>query len=80
MFYLESAVIALYGAVVGAVVGIAVGCAFLENLKDTGLTAIVIPWDTVGIMLAGSMLVGVLAALWPAATAARTRPLEAITD
>ncbi|MBV7282391.1 MULTISPECIES: ABC transporter permease [unclassified Corynebacterium] len=80
MFYLESAVIALYGAVVGAVVGIAVGCAFLENLKDTGLTAIVIPWGTVGIMLAGSMLVGVLAALWPAATAARTRPLEAITD
>ncbi|WKD62233.1 ABC transporter permease YtrF precursor [Corynebacterium ciconiae DSM 44920] len=80
MIYLESAVIALYGAVLGAIVGISLGCAFLENLKDMGLTSIVIPWGTVGIMLAGSLFIGVLAALWPAATAARTRPLEAITD
>jgi putative ABC transport system permease protein len=31
-------------------------------------------------MLIGSAVVGVLAALWPAVRAARTRPLEAIAD
>jgi putative ABC transport system permease protein len=31
-------------------------------------------------MLVLSAVVGVLAALWPAARAARTRPLEAIAD
>jgi putative ABC transport system permease protein len=31
-------------------------------------------------MLIGSAVVGVLAALWPAVWAARTRPLEAIAD
>lgn len=80
MMYLESAVIAVYGALVGAVVGIGVGCAFLENMKDQGLSDIVVPWPLVGSILVASAVVGVLAALWPAVAAARTSPLEAITD
>ena len=39
-----------------------------------------IPWGMIALMLVGSGLVGVLAALWPAARAAKTPPLDAIAE
>lgn len=76
--YLESVLIAVYGAAVGVLLGIAFGWAFVSTLKDQGLDQITIPWGQVVGMLVGSGVVGVLAALWPANRAAKTRPLEAI--
>ena len=78
--YLESMLIAVFGALVGVVLGIAFGWGFVRTLRDEGLTTIAVPWGQVVAMLVGSAVVGVLAALWPAARAARTRPLEAIAD
>ena len=78
--YLESMLIAVFGALVGVVLGIGIGSGFIRTLRDQGLDLIAVPWGQVVAMLIGSAVVGVLAALWPAIRAARTRPLEAIVD
>ncbi len=80
IIYLESLLIALFGAIVGVVLGIAFGWGFVQTLRDEGLGSMSVPWGQVVSMLFGSAVVGVLAALWPAVRAARTRPLEAIAD
>ncbi|WP_280421940.1 ABC transporter permease [Nocardia carnea] len=78
--YLESMLIAVFGALVGAVLGLGLGVGFLRTLRDLGLDQIAVPWDQLVYMLIGSAVVGVLAALWPAVRAARTPPLAAIAD
>lgn len=78
--YLESMLIAVFGALVGAVLGLGLGVGFLRTLRDLGLDRIAVPWDQLVYMLVGSAIVGVLAALWPAIRAARTPPLAAIAD
>ncbi|AOW92027.1 hypothetical protein BFN03_03125 [Rhodococcus sp. WMMA185] len=78
--YLESMLIAVFGAGVGVILGIAFGWGFVSTLKEEGLDQVAVPWGQVVAMLLGSGVVGVFAALWPAIRAARTRPLEAIAD
>ena len=78
--YLESLLIALFGAIVGLALGIAFGWGFVRTLRDEGLSTLTIPWGQMVAMLVGSAVVGVLAALWPAVRAARTAPLEAISE
>ncbi|MBB5912374.1 putative ABC transport system permease protein [Nocardia transvalensis] len=78
--YLESMLIAVFGAVVGVVLGLGLGVGFLRTLRDLGLSTIAVPWSQIVLMLVGSGVVGVLAALWPGVRAARTPPLAAIAD
>jgi len=78
--YLESVLIAVFGALVGVVLGVVFGWGFVRTLADQGLDQISVPWGQVIAMLIGSGIVGVLAALWPASRAAKTKPLEAISD
>ena len=78
--YLESVLIAVFGAVVGVALGGSFGWGFVRTLREEGLDQSALPWGQVVAMLVGSAVVGVLAALWPAVRAARTRPLEAIAD
>ncbi len=78
--YLESTLIAVYGAAVGVGLGLAFGAAFVHALRNEGIDRLSIPWDQPLAMLAGSAVVGVIAALWPAARAARTDPLTAIDE
>ncbi|MGV5047148.1 ABC transporter permease [Rhodococcus pyridinivorans] len=78
--YLESLLIAVFGAVVGVVLGLAFGWAFVRTLADQGLDIISVPWSQVVGMLVASGIIGVLAALWPGQRAAKTPPLEAISD
>lgn len=78
--YLESMLIALFGAIVGLALGIAFGWGFVRTLRDEGLGLLTIPWGQMIAMLVGSAVVGVLAALWPAIRAARTKPLDAIAE
>ncbi|WP_165165324.1 ABC transporter permease [Corynebacterium qintianiae] len=80
MIILESVQMAIFGALLGILMGLGLGWAFLTVLADQGLKNIVIPWTLVGVMLAGSIVVGILAALWPAQRAAKTPPLDAISD
>jgi putative ABC transport system permease protein len=78
--YLESMLIAVFGAVIGVVLGLGLGSGFLRTLRDLGISTITVPWGQILLMLVGSGVVGVLAALWPAVRAARTPPLAAIAD
>ena len=77
---LESTQIAVFGALVGAALGVYLGWAFVSVLAGSGLSETTIPWGTIGTVLVASAFVGVLASLWPAHRAAKTGPLEAITD
>ncbi len=78
--YLESLLIAVFGAIVGVVLGLSFGWAFVRTLADQGLDIISVPWSQVVGMLVASAVIGVLAALWPGNRAAKTPPLEAISD
>ncbi|MEE4022207.1 FtsX-like permease family protein [Gordonia sp. PKS22-38] len=78
--YLESVLIAIFGALLGVILGTVIGVALVRTLAKWGLGAPVLPWDLILITLIASAVVGVLAALWPAVRAARTRPLEAIAE
>ena len=80
MIILESVQMAFFGAVLGVLLGLGLGWAFLTVLEDQGLTNIVVPWELVWVMLGGSVVVGIIAALWPAARAATTPPLDAIAE
>ena len=80
MIILESVQIAVFGALLGVLAGLGLGWAFLTVLQDQGLENIAYPWGMIGVMLAGSVLVGVVAALWPAQRAAKTPPLDAIAE
>ncbi|GAA3372278.1 ABC transporter permease [Streptomyces sannanensis] len=79
MIRLEAVVIAVFGAVVGIALGSFLAWAIGETFKSSipGY-ALVIPWDRIGIFLLLSGLVGILAALWPARSAARLNMLAAI--
>jgi putative ABC transport system permease protein len=78
--YLESMLIAVFGAIVGVALGATFGSLFVRTLRDQGLDHIAVPVAQSVTMLVLSAVVGVLAALWPAVRAARTKPLEAIAD
>ncbi|MEV6134608.1 FtsX-like permease family protein [Nocardia sp. NPDC051990] len=78
--YLESMLIAVFGAIVGMLLGLGLGVGFLRTLRDMGIDEIAIPWNQLVLVLISSAVVGVLAALWPGIRAARTPPLAAIAD
>lgn len=78
--YLESVLIAIYGALLGVILGVLIGWALVRTLARWGLGEPVLPWTLILITLVASGVVGVLAALWPAIRAARTRPLDAIAE
>jgi putative ABC transport system permease protein len=79
MIRLESVVISMFGAVVGVALGIflawAIGRTVEENIPGYALE---LPWDRIAVFLALAGVVGVLAAMWPARSAARLNMLSAI--
>lgn len=78
MITLESVVIALLGAVVGVGLGTGFGVALRRVLVDQGIDQLAIPWGQLAAFVGAAVVVGVLAALWPAHRAARTNILKAI--
>ena len=78
MIALESVVIAVLGALLGVALGVLFGVTLMTALKDEGLEVISIPGGQLSVFLAVSILVGVLAAAFPARRAARLDVLRAI--
>ena len=74
----ESVLTALYGTVLGGVTGVVLAAALKKILEDQGLTSLSIPWGQMVGMLVLSVVVGVIAALWPALRASRLPVLDAI--
>jgi putative ABC transport system permease protein len=79
MIQLEAVVISLFGAVIGVGLGSFLGWAICEVTKaDIPGYALVLPWGRFALFLLLAALVGLLAALWPARSAARLDLLTAI--
>jgi putative ABC transport system permease protein len=76
---IESVLTAVFGTVVGLVVGVALASALPRVYADDGLSSLVIPWGSLIGMLVLAVVVGVLAALWPAGRAARMKVLDAVS-
>ncbi|WP_432043211.1 ABC transporter permease [Streptomyces cadmiisoli] len=79
MVRLEAVVISLFGALIGIGLGTFLGWAIGETIKASipGYE-LILPWERIGIFLALAGLVGVLASLWPARSAAKLNILNAI--
>jgi putative ABC transport system permease protein len=78
MVTLESVVVSVLGAVLGVGMGLVFGLALQRQLAEQGLERLDIPWPLLILFLVVSVLVGVLAAVWPARRAARLDVLQAI--
>ncbi|MER5745208.1 FtsX-like permease family protein [Streptomyces sp. NPDC002225] len=79
MIRLEAVVISLFGAVVGIGLGVFLGWAIGKTIaSDIPGYVLVLPWGRIAIFLALAGAVGVLAALWPARSAAKLNMLTAI--
>ena len=78
MITLESVVISVLGALLGTVMGLVFGIALMYSLRDEGLEVISVPSGQLAIFLLLSLVIGVLAAVFPARRAARLDVLEAI--
>ncbi len=74
----ESVVIAAYGGLLGVGVGILLGGVMQHVIIGAPIFDLAIPTPVVAGALGGMVVVGVLAALWPARRAARTDILAAI--
>ena len=74
----ESVLTSLYGTVLGGATGVVLAAALKKILEDQGLTSLSIPWSQMVGMLALSVVVGIVAALWPALRASRLPVLDAI--
>ncbi|QES54994.1 ABC transporter [Streptomyces venezuelae] len=79
MIRLEAVAISLFGAVLGVAIGVflawAVGSTLAKAMPNYEL---ILPWDRIGVFLLLAAVVGVLAAMWPARSAARLNMLTAI--
>lgn len=78
MIVVESVLTALFGALTGAALGVGLGATLPAILGDMGLTELAIPWQTLALILAGTLAAGVVAALWPAWRALRQPILQAV--
>lgn len=74
----ESVLTSLYGTVLGGATGVVLAAALKKILEDQGLTSLSVPWSQMVGMLALSVVVGIIAALWPALRASRLPVLDAI--
>ncbi|MEV2251185.1 FtsX-like permease family protein [Streptomyces sp. NPDC050147] len=79
MVRLEAVIISLFGAVLGIGLGLFMGWAAGGSISETVQTySMEIPVGRILVFLAIAALVGVLAAMWPARSAAKLNPLMAI--
>ncbi|MDO5671033.1 MAG: ABC transporter permease [Corynebacterium sp.] len=78
MITLESVYIAVVGAVTGILSGTWLGWCLVKTQDGQGINRWAIPWEQLAVVLVTAVLVGIIAALWPARRAARTSPLAAV--
>lgn len=75
---IESVLTAVFGTVLGIGVGAGLAATMTRVFADEGLNRLAVPWAGLGVLLGLAVVVGVVAALWPAARAAQMNVLEAI--
>lgn len=75
---IESVLTALFGTILGVAVGVGAASALPTVFRDQGLSTLVVPWGTLGLMVALTVLVGLVAAVLPSIRAARMPLLEGL--
>lgn len=75
---IESVLTAVFGTVLGIGVGAGLAATLPTIFADEGLSSLVIPWGSLATLLGLAVVVGGVAAVWPAVRAARMDVLEAI--
>lgn len=74
----ESVLTAVFGTIVGLVIGVGLAATLPALLADQGFSTLSVPWGDLAGMIGLAVMVGVVAALWPAARAARMDVLDSI--
>lgn len=80
MVRFESVIIATYGAVLGLLAGTAAGWALQRSLATEGVGVFRLPAGQLGLYLLGAVVIGIVAALWPAWRSSRMNILNAIAS
>jgi putative ABC transport system permease protein len=75
---IEGVLVALLGAVLGISAGVGVAAVIPSTAAAMGLGVLSINWLAVASLFAGAVVVGVLAAVWPAVRAGRVPVLQAL--
>ncbi|GGB98187.1 ABC transporter permease [Cellulomonas carbonis] len=76
---IESVLTAVFGTVLGLVVGTGLAATLPQVFADEGLTELAVPWGQLGVLLGLAVVIGAVAALWPAIRAARMDVLDAVS-
>ncbi|MDR3068983.1 MAG: FtsX-like permease family protein [Cellulomonas sp.] len=75
---IEGVLVASLGAVLGISAGVGIATVIPSVAASTGLGVLSVSWLAVAALFAGAVVVGVLAAVWPAIRAARIPVLQAL--
>nr|WP_297426208.1 FtsX-like permease family protein [uncultured Actinotalea sp.] len=76
---IESVLTAVFGTVLGVAVGVGLAATLPTVFADEGLSELAIPWGQLGVLVGLAVVIGVVAALWPAIRAARMDVLDAVS-
>lgn len=79
MVRFEAVIVALFGAFLGVGVGLAFGLAVTASLPESFITTVAVPWGQLASLMLLAVVLGVVAAFWPALRASRMDVLRAIT-
>jgi putative ABC transport system permease protein len=71
----ESVITSLIGAVIGIILGVALAALLISRVKEINFF---MPWTQLVIFLLAAIVVGIVAAIFPARRAAKLNPLEAL--
>jgi putative ABC transport system permease protein len=71
----ESVITALIGAVIGIILGLLLAALLIARVNEINFFT---PWGQLAVFVIASILVGILAAIFPARRAARLNPLQAL--
>jgi putative ABC transport system permease protein len=71
----ESVITSLIGAVIGCVLGLVLAALLISRVKEINFFT---PWGQLVLFLIAAIVVGIIAAIFPARRAARLNPLEAL--
>ncbi len=71
-------ILSIFGAIIGIVIGTGLGVALVSSLRSQGITDTVVPVTNLVIFLVLAVVLGLIAASWPARRAAKLDVLGAI--
>ncbi|HUS62420.1 MAG TPA: FtsX-like permease family protein, partial [Acidimicrobiales bacterium] len=74
----EAVIMSVLGTAIGIVLALVIGRSLMKALEPSGLTAFQVPVTSLVVLLIGGVLVGTVAAIFPARRAARFPVLDAI--